>query len=434
MASPWIALPAGVDPLRLSRSLAVDHGRFVSDGARPRSVRDVVRGSWQRARRLGVNPDAGAAPIDEVDDALKARRDAHPLAQVMPVLRRILIDDAVDCGLLVAVADADGRLLWVEGASDLKARAESMNFMPGAVWSEAAVGTNAPGTALALDHAVQIFGHEHYTRVVQAWSCSAAPIHDPITGEIIGVLDVTGGDLVAAPQSLALVQTAVHAVEAEMRLQAIENLRSSTSRPAVRTSTPSPMRLQVLGRDHAMVQPSNLVLSPRHSELLFLLAQHPAGMTAEQLAVELHDEDFPLVTVRAEMSRLRSVLGSRAPMSRPYRLQAGVDSDAAEVLRLVRAGRVSDAVAAYVGPVLPSSESPGIGRVRRRIHGEVRAAVLAAGDPAMLLAWGDSEHGRDDTEVWAAAVTVSRSGSAERAVAQMRLDELEAEFGLPSAM
>ena len=68
----------------------------------------------------------------------------------------------------------------------------------------------------ALDHAVQIYGSEHYRRSVQPWSCSAAPVHSPVTGELLGAIDVTGGDHVASPQMLTLVRATVAAVEAEL--------------------------------------------------------------------------------------------------------------------------------------------------------------------------------------------------------------------------
>ena len=75
-----------------------------------------------------------------------------------------------------------------------------MNFVEGAVWDESHAGINAPGTALALDHAVQIFSAEHFRPTVQAWTCAAAPIHDPATGRILGIVDITGGDIVAHMQ------------------------------------------------------------------------------------------------------------------------------------------------------------------------------------------------------------------------------------------
>ncbi|RCW39710.1 GAF domain-containing protein [Halopolyspora algeriensis] len=67
-------------------------------------------------------------------------------------------------------------------------------------------------------------------------------------------------------------------------------------------------------------------LSPRHAELLFLLATHPEGRTAAQLATDVFDDPARTVTVRAEMSRLRRHLGGLLDR-RPYRFGDGVDVD-----------------------------------------------------------------------------------------------------------
>ena len=79
-----------------------------------------------------------------------------------------------------------------------------MNFAEGTLWSEGGAGTNAIGTAIALDHAVQVFGPEHFSDPVQRWTCSAAPIHDPDTGAVIGVIDLTGDLRTVHPHSLAV--------------------------------------------------------------------------------------------------------------------------------------------------------------------------------------------------------------------------------------
>ncbi len=435
MASPWLAWQSGTDPLDLSRALAHAHEDFVSHGASTSPVRDVVLDSWRRSRDSGVDPDSTLAPIDLLDDVLEAYRDAHPLAAVMPVVRRLLVDDAADCDLLVAVSDDVGRLLWVEGAPGLRHRAEAMNFVAGACWDESRAGTNAPGTALALDHGVQIFAHEHYNRIVQPWSCTAAPIHDPATGRILGVLDVTGGDFVAAPQSMALVQAAVHAIENELRLQSfvprprVLPARGARGARAVRATR----RLDVLGVDHGVVHAAgeSRTLSQRHSEILTLLTLFPRGLSTEELAVHLNDGDLPLVTIRAEMSRLRAVLGDLAPSSRPYRLPQPLDTDVAAVIRALRSGDVAKALRGYGGPLLPHSEAPGIVRARRRLHDQVRASVLGSDDPALLLSWGETVEGRDDAEVWTAAVRRLPHGSPQHALARLRLAALDEEFGVP---
>ena len=96
--------------------------------------------------------------------------------------------------------------------------AGDMNFAEGTLWSEGGAGTNAIGTAIALDHAVQVFGPEHFTDPVQRWTCSAAPIHDPDTGAVIGVIDLTGDLRTVHPHSLAVATATARAVEASLQL------------------------------------------------------------------------------------------------------------------------------------------------------------------------------------------------------------------------
>jgi len=368
------------------------------------------------------------APVDLVDAELEEWRNRHPLASVMPVIRRLLVEDAVDTGLLVAVSDAAGRLLWVEGPRPLRARAEGIHFVPGAVWSESQAGTNAPGTALALDQPVQIFAAEHLVRSVTPWSCSAAPIHDPDTGAILGALDLTGGHDVAAPRTLSIVRATVAAVESELRLRRLLDARAADTPYA-----DGPV-LRTLGRPSGSLDGGHGTtrLSLRHSELLVLLAAHPEGMTGDQLAVALHEHDHAAVTLRAEVSRLRTVLGTMAGglelEARPYRIDARLRTDADEVRDRLAAGQVGAAVDLYRGPLLPASDAPGVVRLRSALHEEVRAAVIRSGDPDVLLRFGDTEHGRFDWQVWSAAAAVLQPTSPRAPGVRAHLAHLETEL------
>ena len=110
-------------------------------------------------------------------------------------------------------------LMTIEGSAQVRLRAAGdMNFAEGTLWSEGGAGTNAIGTALALDHAVQVFGPEHFSDPVQRWTCSAAPIHDPDTGAVIGVIDLTGDLSTVHPHSLAVATATARAVEASLQL------------------------------------------------------------------------------------------------------------------------------------------------------------------------------------------------------------------------
>jgi hypothetical protein len=388
------------------------------------AVRDVVRASWRRSLGSGVDPDGCAPPVELLDDDLIAYREAHPLASVMPVIRRLLVEDAEDDKMIVAVTDAGGRMLWVEGDPRLRSLAAGMHFVEGARWAEDVVGTNAPGTALALDHAVQIYGSEHFRRPVQPWSCSAAPVHDPFTGALLGAIDVTGGDHVASPHVLTLVRATVAAVESELRWQRREQLQRT---PAKRPPAPvRPPRLEVLGRERArLTLPSGpLELSLRHSELLLLLAEAAVageGRTTAQLGAECHRGDAVAVTVRAELSRLRRLVGADLVGSRPYRLLGRVDTDLDQVRRLLARGAVGEALERYPGAVLPGSHAPGVAVARQRVGALLRQAVLRSRRPELLLRYAQLPESRDDVAVWQTCLDWLPPSSPRRAAAAAHL-------------
>ncbi|MET1038805.1 MAG: GAF domain-containing protein [Aeromicrobium sp.] len=422
-----LAVPPGSDPAMLSRYLNVAHDAFVSTGSADPALRSLVRESWQRSIDGGLDPEQALAAIRLDDASLAAIRDAHPLAAGMPVIRRLLVDSAADAGLLVAVSDAAGQLLWVEGSAALRSLAEGMHFLPGADWSEGSVGTNAPGTALALDRPVQIFGPEHLARQVTPWSCSAAPIHDPDTGAILGVLDLTGGDEVATPQTLTLVRATVAAVEAELR---IERLRPSAGIAPTASGWSAPS-LEVLGGHGATLRhgATTTRLSLRHSELVLLLSESDDGMTTAELGVALSDDEQAQVTVRAELSRLRAVLGPIELASRPYRLANAVDTDVARVRADLAAGHLRRAVARYRGPVLPASTAPAVERLRDELHMHVRSFLLASDDADALLSFADTAHGRDDFEVWERALSILPPSSPRHAQVAAHVHQLDLELG-----
>jgi hypothetical protein len=358
---------------------------------------------------------------------------------VMPVVRRLLVEDAEADRMIVAVTDAAGRMLWVEGDAALRSQAAGMNFVEGSRWAEDVAGTNAPGTALALDHPVQIYGSEHFRRPVQPWSCSAAPVHDPVSGALLGAIDVTGGDHVASPHVLTLVRATVAAVEAELRwLHREQAARGGARGDAPPAPRPVP-RLDVLGRDRArLVGPAGRTeFSLRHSELLLLLAEAAVtgtGRTAEELAAECHVGGSVPVTVRAELSRLRRTLGPELLDSRPYRLRVELDADFAAVTRLLEHGRVAEALDAYAGPLLPSSDAPGVIRLRRLVEGQLRAAVLASGDRVLMRTWLHAPHGADDLQMWESYAALLPPGSPIRPLAEARVRQLAIEFGVATSL
>lgn len=388
-------------------------------------LRRVVAESWQRSLATGVDPDSMGRTAEAVN-ALDELRKTHPLAPTLPLIRRLLVEDAVDAGVVVAITAADGTLLWVEGDRLAMRKAEAMNFVPGTDWSENIAGTNAPGTALALDREVQIRGSEHYSRIVHPWNCTAVPVHDPATGVLLGAIDLTGGPRVAAPETLALVRATAVAVENQLAL-----LRLTTPAQHSRAPVAAAPRLSVLGADRPRWQAdsASTTLTGRHADILVLLIRHPEGLSADHLAMLLDDKDLDVVTIRAEMSRLRRVIGNSHIASRPYRLLSPVASDMGDVLDALQAGDVSAALSAYAGALLPQSVSPAIGRLRTELMTSLRGAVLACADLALLRRWLELPDGRDDRRGWTLLHDHAETDPVARAGARGHLAGLDSDLG-----
>ncbi len=224
------AIRPGTDVGRYARLLARTHDALLSGDRPPVDPRRLVARSWLRVQAQGVDPDRRDPPGPLDASQVEQRRTRSPLLQVLPALRAALTAVAEDARHVMVVTDADGVLLWREGSTRVRHRADALGFTEGARWTEGAVGTNAIGTALAEDAPVQIFSAEHFVRTHHGWTCTACPVHDPRSGELLGVVDVSGPAETVHPTTVALVSTAVKLAEAglwrfhEHRLDALRSV------------------------------------------------------------------------------------------------------------------------------------------------------------------------------------------------------------------
>lgn len=393
-------------------------------------MRAVVADSWHRSAAAGVSADKPAAPITLPDADLHEARNAHRLAQVFPLLDDVLGQTARDCDAVMAVSDEAGQLLWVCGSGVALRRAEDIGFVEGSNWDERLAGTNAPGLALRLDQPASVVRSEHFRQSVRSWSCAAAPIHDPSTSLVLGVLDITGGDEIVVPQTMALVRATVRLAEAELARVGLV-----PQPPEPRSGGPR-LRVEALGRSDAILaiddgrgRKVRLRLSPRHSELLLLLASAPHGLSGDELGVLLYEDDGGSSTLRAEMKRLRDLLGEDLLGSRPYRLMADVAADWLAVEATLSSGDVARALRSYRGPLLPRSTAPGVVRVREALTEQLRAAVLHSGQPDLMAAWTRTSWGADDYEVWSRQRDLLSPGSPLWSIAAGQMARLDHEYG-----
>lgn len=387
------------------------------------SLHPILRESWRRSSTYVNDPGEALAPIDMTETDLREYRRNHPLATVLPVFERLLIEPATQAGLIVAIGDAQGRLLWVEGDRSTRRRAEASAFQAGANWSERAIGTSAPGTALATGGGVQVHQEEHFALVAHQFSCSAVPVHCPHTGGLLGVVDLTGGAAAVATHSLPLVQAAVSAAVAELR-----------ALPAMIAEEP---QITSLGCPSPSISTGSLTasLSLRHAELMVLLTwygpgpddRRETGLTAAALAEMVYGEPGHEVALRAELVRLRKMLagtsasGTLDLQSRPYRLTGEVGLDAQRVVTALATGDRDTALDFYGGPLLPQSDAPGIARLRTEMSMLIRESMIQDGSAGQLWRYLQLDEACHDREVVMTALRILPPDSPQRAMLMARM-------------
>jgi signal transduction histidine kinase len=221
MTSHWATVGAETDPLRRARELQRSWERLLADGAlgpdlpsgAPPGMRPAIVESWRRSLATGLDPTDLLAPIEADESEVLGRWFDHPLGSLTHSLTEQLRKLAEESRGMVVVTDASGLILHRVGDEWLKERAAEMNLVEGARYNEAADGTNGIGTALAADHPFQVFAFEHFNERHHQWVCSGAPVHDPVSGRVVALVDLSSLWKTAHPRSLELVATAARTME-----------------------------------------------------------------------------------------------------------------------------------------------------------------------------------------------------------------------------
>lgn len=214
-----IASPSQIEDT--ARQLTAIRESFLTNGTLTISPpRPLILESWQRCHSMHVNPARQVAPLAIAHESqLSHLREANEL--LMRATRSVmsrLTDFLADSGYVIVLSDANGYLLDVIGDATIRRRLARIDFVPGGDWNEAAAGTNAIGTALADGHVVQLMASEHYCDGWQDLTCTAAPIRHPVTGKVIGILDVTGNYRLIRPFLTNTLAEAALDVSQQLRL------------------------------------------------------------------------------------------------------------------------------------------------------------------------------------------------------------------------
>ncbi|WP_074608695.1 sigma-54-dependent Fis family transcriptional regulator [Bacillus cereus group sp. BfR-BA-01350] len=198
--------------------------KFVDEGVLDSNrINERISESWYRCKQANVNPHMNKGQKILSSDIFQDQKKKSEifLDIAIPQIQnmRKTIDELQMMALLI---DPDGYVLSLSGNKQTLQRAKQINFIEGVKWTEAAVGTNAIGTALEIEEAIMISGTEHYSVASHSWSCAAAPIHND-DGKLIGVLDFSCPIEFSHPYMLGMVTSIAHAIERECSIRVHQN-------------------------------------------------------------------------------------------------------------------------------------------------------------------------------------------------------------------
>jgi transcriptional regulator of acetoin/glycerol metabolism len=169
-----------------------------------RRVSDAILQSWRRSADAGLIPGEIRALYDPDVDA-----DGRLRSAAAPGMAAVSRDLA---GVEVALLLTDGRGHVVERwASARTASAmDRLGAAAGFVCREDVVGTNSIGGALRSGGTSVVLGLEHFADGLTAVSCGSSAVTDPLTGQLLGVVNMTCSRRVYSAVMPALIGRIVH--------------------------------------------------------------------------------------------------------------------------------------------------------------------------------------------------------------------------------
>jgi transcriptional regulator of acetoin/glycerol metabolism len=173
----------------------------------------AIEQSHERCRAMGLMEHA----IPELNPlsahgARQAREQHQRLFEHATPVMEMLLEQILFTKSIVAITDTQGNILQAIGDHAFLDRVGQVALSPGVNWAESLKGTNAVGTALFTEAPTLVHGQEHFLMANRFLTCSAAPLFDH-TGQMMGVLDVSGHHSSYHPHTLAMVSMSARMIE-----------------------------------------------------------------------------------------------------------------------------------------------------------------------------------------------------------------------------
>ena len=343
-----------IEKMRHGSSLSIQHAQRMSQS---------VLSSWRRSESAEIPSDRTSAPLVH----LKTNQ-AQILHKALKLCQKELQHIAQQSSMVVAVGDIGSTIIWSAASSQMQSAAEKVHFMQGGQWREDLVGTNALALSLKTQQSSCVFSNEHYMTSIQDWVCYAAPIIDPFTKQVVGVIDLS----------------TTWNNHNSLGLLAVEHC-ASIFQKALCEQQQQHLYIRGLSTPQVLLNGKVVVLTPRQIEILCILSLCPQGMNLEQLHHALYGErKISFGTLKAEISQLRDVLGNVLG-SRPYRILSQVESDFLQLEQALDAGYLETAIHLFQGVFLAKTESPFLCTWRDCLESRLSDAIFHAKDLDILL-------------------------------------------------
>jgi hypothetical protein len=194
-------------------------------GLAVRTAPPRLRASWRRSEQYGLSHD-------EVTPVFTGSLDTGSLlfdcaSQVLTDLQSTIANEPVS----LMVADRDGLVLArLGGDRSITSSLDRVHLAPGFFYAERNAGTNGLGLSLADRAPSLVRAADHYCTELRGYTCAAAPVLDPLSGDLAGTINLTTWSDSSCDLLLALAQAAAGATSSLMLIRST----GRTVRPAPR--------------------------------------------------------------------------------------------------------------------------------------------------------------------------------------------------------
>jgi transcriptional regulator of acetoin/glycerol metabolism len=260
--------------------------------------------SWRRCMTMHLlAPEENRVPAQLTEQEFREAREQSErlIADASDEMDRLFLTVG-KAGCCLLLTDRNGVALDRRGSGGDDRDFHTLGLWPGSVWTEASVGTNGIGTAIADERPVAIYRDQHFLSANIRLSCTTAPIRDH-RGRLAAALDISTCREDVNETALAILSQAVK--DAALRIET--NLFRSAFRGARFVMVPSS---NLLSAALLAVDKDDLVLGATRAARLALKlddARIAAGLPASD-ALQEHHIDRGADLEEAERAALRRVL------------------------------------------------------------------------------------------------------------------------------